>query len=172
MRPGYWSYNCGVWEKTSRGQQVIFSWSTALNGRRLPQRIECRVSTKRLRVQVNDYGIFLGDDRWGGLFVDRYDFRPRLLPARLETPPWRKEQLPEMAFPESEQERLRAQTLLDALAQWIATYEHWVSDHASSEYRRKVFRAWHKRPVVSPEALATTWQQLGEAFRPRVPQAA
>lgn len=77
-----------------------------------------------------------------------------------------------MAFPGSEGEIIQARKLLKTLAQWIATYEQWVNNQFGREYRRKVFRAWHKRPVVSPDALAIRWQHFAEELFPATLKAA
>ncbi|MFO0816861.1 MAG: hypothetical protein U1A77_02890 [Pirellulales bacterium] len=61
---------------------------------------------------LRGFGVFWGDDRWGGLFVRRRSFRPQLTPlAKLTHPIWMSDDLPRLTRV-TEQELTQASRLL------------------------------------------------------------
>lgn len=118
------------------------------------------------RVVLRGFGVFYGDDPLGGVFLKRYEFRPRYSQrATLETMPWSAGDLPRMLTPTGDQQD-RAATLTVELIAWIAGYEATVIEQLGVGYRRATLDRWssNKRPLVAAEAMTASWQGLGAAL--------
>jgi hypothetical protein len=119
------------------------------------------------RIVLRGFGVFCGDDRWGGLFVPRFEFTPQLTPKPdLEEPPWSLEHLPPRVAPGKGQVRYCQQLLL-LLIDWIRQYEVWIADEIGIAYRRETLQPWEAKhepnTVVAAEAMAASWRELGTA---------
>ncbi len=70
-------------------------------------------------VVLRGFGVFYGDSQWGGIFLPRYEFRPRYTThATLACPPWSKADLPEFNPPTEPQQHACAMLTL-GLIDWI-----------------------------------------------------
>ena len=117
------------------------------------------------RVVLRGFGVFYGDERFGGVFLPRYEFRPRYTTgATLDCPPWTNADLPEMGAP-SESERDACASLTLDLIDWIRGYEVAVVERLGIGYRRSTLEKWDngKRPVVPAVEMASAWRSLGVA---------
>lgn len=120
-----------------------------------------RVETSATRrIVLRGFGLFIGDDRWGGIFVRRETFFPMLTrTADLTRPVWLAEDLPRLRRPQAD-DRGNVQKLLIALTVWIADYERWITAHFGLAYRRRSLVPWKKlRNLVIPASeITASWQ--------------
>ena len=126
-------------------------------------------SSPTSRVILRGFGVFFGDDRWGGLFLPRFEFTPQLSPEPdLARPAWSPEDLPPLALPRADQ-LTHCQTLLLALIDWIHHYELWIAEHAGIQYRSRTLTTWktNHESVVPAEETAMAWELLGVAIEER-----
>lgn len=118
------------------------------------------------RVVLRGFGVFYGDDRLGGVFLPRYEFRPQYTPvAVLECPPWTNQELPKLSAPNCSQ-RDACVALVSGLIAWIADYEQTIVERLGVEYRRSTLADWKNgnRPILPAEVMADAWRSLGEAI--------
>lgn len=118
------------------------------------------------RIVLRGFGVFYGDERWGGLFLHRYAWSPRLTPAAsLLSPAWNADDLPELHAPRDDDFE-RCQRLLLGLVDWIHQYEVRIVETKGIDYRRQSLLPWKpKRGVVIPaEELSRAWRLLGVAI--------
>ncbi len=116
-----------------------------------------------VRVILRGFGVFYGDDRWGGLFVRRMGYSPKLTPTSdLPRPAWKAEDLPPLTEP-SNADFARAQRLLLELIDWIRHYEVWILKTVGINYRRESLIAWNPKDyrVIPTEEMASAWRILG-----------
>lgn len=121
------------------------------------------------RVILRGFGVFFGDDRWGGLFLRRFEFTPQLtVESDLTRPAWSSEDLPPLTFPRADQ-LTDYQNLLLALIDWIRRYEIWIAEHFGIKYRRRTLTTWKpKRGLVIPaEEMPVDWRLLSVAISER-----
>ncbi len=158
------------------GQDIEFPGGNLLVRRGL-QRIESepgsRVAsiyrqdvTSTARIVLRGFGVFYGDDRWGGLFLRRYGFSPQLTPAPdLPRPAWTVDDLPQLIEP-GDSDFARSQRLLLELMEWIRRYEVWIVETIGVEYRRSSLAPWISKEhvVTRAEEMASAWRLLGMAI--------
>ncbi|MBM97802.1 MAG: hypothetical protein CMJ77_01655 [Planctomycetaceae bacterium] len=116
------------------------------------------------RVILRGFGVFFGDNRWGGVFLRRFVFKPQLTPSSdCSRPPWSVEDLPPLVSPREDRVR-DCQHLLLELIDWIHQYESWIAEQAGLDYRAETLLPWsEKNDSVPPEQMADAWQMLGAA---------
>ena len=117
------------------------------------------------RIVLRGFGVFCGDDRWGGMYVPRFEFTPQLTPeSELMEPAWSPADLPPLAVPRQDQVRNSHQLLL-TLIDWIRRYEVWIADKVGIDYRRESLLPWDAkhRTTVSAEEMSVAWRALGVA---------
>ena len=117
-------------------------------------------------VVLRGFGVFFGDICHGGVFLPRYEFRPKYTTqATLESPPWADTDLPKLNPPKESKEQsciILASNLID----WIHTYELNIVQRLGIEYRQSMLLDWDngKRSMIPAEAMAGSWKMLGNAF--------
>ena len=116
------------------------------------------------RVILRGFGLFCGDDRWGGVFLRRFDFKPQFTPAAdLSRPPWLVADLPPLVSPRAGQVPC-CQRLLLTLIDWVHQYEVWIAERAGIDYRAETLLDWNgKDGSVPPEQMTYAWRMLGAA---------
>ncbi|QQS40186.1 MAG: hypothetical protein IPM63_12560 [Acidobacteriota bacterium] len=106
------------------------------------------------------FGIFLGDESNGGVFIKRLGFNPKVLDtARLELPISKSEQLPKRRQPVSAMEQRRARALTLRITQWIACYEKWVDNTCGTGWRRRCLSDWESATMAQDD-IALGWARL------------
>jgi len=113
-------------------------------------------------VVLRGFGVFYGDRQRGGVFLPRYEFRPKYTThATLECPPWSDEDLPNLSSPTHSQ-RTACTILTLELIDWIRSYEVTIVEQLGIEYRRSTLLQWNngKRFFVPAEHLASAWREL------------
>lgn len=117
---------------------------------------------KKRCVLLRGFGLFYGDHRRGGVFLPRYDVRPRYTPnATLERIPWSKNDLPEFSPPRKVHRAKCASLTLDAI-DWILTYEGRILDLLGLDYRRSTLKDWDDgdRSTIPAEAMMSRWRDV------------
>ena len=116
------------------------------------------------RLVLRGFGVFFGDDRWGGLYVPRFEFEPKLTPEPvLHELVWSAKDLPPRRFPEPDEVH-NCQRLLLALIEWIEVYEQWITTCVGETYRREILIDWNPKTgrVFPGEEMAAAWAALAE----------
>jgi hypothetical protein len=108
------------------------------------------------------FGMFYGRTGWGGLYLDRFHFDPRLTSdAALPPAIWRPEGLPPFTRPSGTGDCARLAYLLPAAIDWIAGYETAVLTTLGLDYRRECLAQWSRRKsALAPERLVPQWQSF------------
>ncbi|GAB4203878.1 MAG: hypothetical protein OHK0022_28460 [Roseiflexaceae bacterium] len=157
-----WCWGCDI---RREGGNLLLEYGFAR--RRPPAGVQgsslytCGCGTDRVAA-LWGFGLFYGDPARGGLFLRRFEFTPRWLPALdLETPPWQPARLA-TRDPAREPELWQPAVLLLAeAAGWVAGYEDWVARTQGHAYRQRCLDGWVYGRVSRPTPPA----QLGDAWR-------
>ena len=109
------------------------------------------------------FGVLYGTPREGGVYLNRYQFRPVWLPSEtVREPIWKADMIPTGQTPPSP--RMPVDLTVAAIRR-IADYEEWALARCGVEYRRAVLRKWNRpseRP--SPQTLPQAWRALADAI--------
>lgn len=110
-----------------------------------------KVGTNRYRLTVTNqfevdlwgFGMFYGRAKVGGIFIKRYDFRPRFFDRdRLGSRIFKSDHLPSNGFPRNEAEiRISKDLAINAIG-WILGYEDWIEQRCGKNWRRRCLREW------------------------------
>ena len=116
------------------------------------------------RIILRGFGAFIGDNRWGGLFLKRFDFSPLVRPEPdLSVPIWHADHVPEFS-PAGDLTALQnGNRLLSDLIDWICSYERWVRRCVGASYRREIVDQWvqmRKGPPTPSHLMTRRWQRL------------
>ncbi|MEM1062793.1 MAG: hypothetical protein AAGJ97_10760 [Planctomycetota bacterium] len=115
------------------------------------------------RVVLRGFGVFCGDDRWGGIFLRRFDFTPQATPeADLPRPPWLLQDLPPLSTPH-ERHADGCRRLLLQVIDRIRDYEAWVAARLGTGYRGETLLPWEAKhgKAVAADQTAVAWRMLG-----------
>ncbi len=115
------------------------------------------------RVVLRGFGVFFGDDRHGGIFIERFGFSPQFTDnSHLTVDPWSCDDLPPMTSPRDSQETIRCRLLLMGLIEWIVDYEWQVRERLGDSYRPESLQHWNngKRFYLAAEQVMSAWRQL------------
>ena len=109
------------------------------------------------------FGVLYGTPQRGGVFLNRYQFRPVWLPSEtLQEPIWKPDMIPDGQTPPSPRTPV---DLTVAAIRRIADYEEWALAHCGVEYRRAVLRQWNRPSErLSPQTLPHAWRALADAI--------
>lgn len=113
-------------------------------------------------VVLRGFGAFYGDCEYGGVFLPRFEFRPRYTTEwTLECPPWTDAEMPELKSP-SEEEQSVCLSLTLAIIEWIQNYEKTIIEQLGVEYRMKSLEQWNsgRRHIVPAEEMVSAWEEL------------
>ena len=113
-------------------------------------------------VVLRAFGVFFGERRRGGVFLPRYEFRPRYCAqATLEAPPWSDGDLPQLDAP-SDKERSNCAALTLQLLDWIRSYEVRIAEELGVEYRENTLLKWDdgERECIPAAQLPAAWRAL------------
>lgn len=106
------------------------------------------------------FGLWLGDDSLGGIFIPRSGFKPRCTRVALETTDaWQPAWFEGVTDPAgSDDIAVYRHLLVDAL-EWIAWYEERVLEIAGIDYRRQSLDGWHKAECGAGD-VAGRWCEI------------
>lgn len=106
------------------------------------------------------WGIFFGNQSLGGIFIKRFDFRPRFFAdGKLNAPVFKCEQLPPNRLPRKDFEIKATQHLTVDFIRWIVRYEEWIEATCGKSWRRKNLREWDKS-VFPARRIKQNWREL------------
>ena len=121
------------------------------------------------------FGVLLVDATGNALWIKRYDFNPFLLAAQPVGPVHCPRDLGAMRRPVNRAEVEIAGGLVRDLADWMASYEHWVAENLGARYRQESLLGKPTSPVVRGKEMAATWEKISRRrwrpglSEPRVP---
>ncbi|HUO07791.1 MAG TPA: hypothetical protein VM008_05800 [Phycisphaerae bacterium] len=121
------------------------------------------------RICLWGFGIFYGDPTLSaGVFLNRFDFDPRLSPRHDYGPDtWKPEALCGLRRVRTQSDRALAKSLVPAALEWIAEYESWILETVGIGYRRACLDRW-PHESVAPHETVYAWRKLARAVRRRV----
>jgi hypothetical protein len=91
---------------------------------------------RRSRLSLRGFGVFVGDDSIGGIFIQRYTFTPRWMPnSRFEPIAWLPREMPRTRRSRRVHELRLANELLLRTIQWFISYETWILEQLGSHFR-------------------------------------
>tara|TARA_B100000579_G_C22703204_1_gene790816 strand:- start:6 stop:608 length:603 start_codon:yes stop_codon:yes gene_type:complete len=118
--------------------------------------------TDSRRVILRGFGVFYTDDRYGSIFVPRYEFIPKYTPVNeFKTLPWGVDDVTEFISPVGV-EREYCSIMLRELIDWIIAYEEDTLAILGMDYRMAILDLWDngKRRVFSPQNSIKEWTKL------------
>ncbi len=111
-------------------------------------------------VNLWGWGIFFGNASMGGIFIKRFDFRPRLFEnGKLAAPVFKSEYLPFSRLPRKDCEVKTARHLTVDFIRWIVRYEEWIEAECGKSWRRKNLRDWDKSAFPARK-IKQNWREL------------
>ena len=111
-------------------------------------------------VNLWGWGIFFGNASLGGIFIKRFDFRPRLFEnGKLAAPVFKSEHLSSNFRPRTDAEIARARHLTVDFIRWIVRYEEWIEAECGKSWRRKNLREWDKSAFPARK-IKHNWREL------------
>lgn len=106
------------------------------------------------------FGIFLGESETGGIYLNRFDFSPKILKnSRLNLPITQSVQLPCKRKPLTADERKTALGKTKRIVNWIIEYESWIGKICDKNWRRQCLNDWGKA-TLEPEEVKSGWKNL------------
>lgn len=114
-------------------------------------------------VMVWGFGVQYAESDKGGVFLRRYDTRPRwIAPDALTWTAGRANQIVTTLPPDP----CLFQALTARACRWIAGYERWIAAHTDADYRHTTVEACPKTRLrtLPASAMAAAWDSLGETW--------
>jgi hypothetical protein len=111
------------------------------------------------------FGIFCAIGELGGVYINRYHFRPQYSPYGSIPDAWSAAELPECRAPITSTERAAAAGMLAQIVEALYHYEMWVLDRYGTAYREKVIWAHPNHSKHSPQQgadLKLGWHALAQ----------
>ena len=106
------------------------------------------------------FGIFLGEAKSGGIFINRFHFSPNILKnSGLDLPIPVSDQLPPNRKPLTKKERKTALDKTKRIVDWIIEYETWIGKHCDKNWRMQCLADWGKA-TLAPEEIESGWKNL------------
>jgi len=119
-----------------------------------------RIDADAHHVALWGFGMFYGRRGWGGLYLDRFSFRPQWANIEaLSLGIHSTQDLPPFKQPKSRSQWQRAHRLWHDLLSWISHYERWALDAAGLDYRQRCVAEW-LYPFVKAESMPQAWLLL------------
>ena len=118
--------------------------------------------TDSRRVILRGFGVFYTDDRYGSIFVPRYEFIPKYTPINeFKTLPWSVNDVTEF-IPPVGVEKEYCSIMLGELIDWIIDFEEDTLAILGMDYRTAILDLWDngKRRVFSPQNSIKEWGKL------------
>jgi hypothetical protein len=129
----------------------------------------CPLSPTR-SIALWGFGMCLGCDIGGSIFVPRSGLRPRYSATPVCTASaWEAAWFDRLPLPASPREVTGCHHLLGEAIDWIVWYEHRVLAIAGEGYRQRSIDTW-PRAVCPADQIAIRWEQLGSGIRQAQPE--
>lgn len=111
-------------------------------------------------IRLWGFGITYFHPDCGGIYVNRYCFVPRWIPADMDLDlVWRDTQLIGLQRPGTRRQIRRSRRLLQAFMRWASVYEKWVVSTLGATYRRATLASWTKTAIPA-DRMALEWELL------------
>ena len=109
------------------------------------------------------FGLLYWTPRKGGVYLNRYAFRPDWIPSEtIRGPIWKPDMIPAAQAPPSP--RMPVDLTVAAIRR-VADYEEWVLARCGLEYRRAVLREWRQQSdQLPPQTVPEAWRALADAI--------
>lgn len=108
------------------------------------------------------FGILYWQPNLGGVFLRRYRFDPVFVEQPLQHPIHTLDKIKQFTRSTASRQQSNAGSLMRAVIQWIAGYEHWIAENFGTTYRAATLASRNKLPAVPPQDLARTWERLAK----------
>ena len=106
------------------------------------------------------FGFFYGTPDLGGIYVNRFQFRPQWMGLdAVGGAIWKPDMIPSGELPPDPSVILK---LAAAAVRRIADYEDWALSRCGLSYRRAVLERWRETTKTAPERLPEAWRALAE----------
>lgn len=118
--------------------------------------------SKEQHIMLRGFGIIFTDNRYGSIFVPRYEFLPKYASSsNLNTLPWSTDYLPEFA-PPSDIEKKYCSIMFGHLIDWIITYEQNLIANLGIDFRNTTVEEWTngKRRIIDSDNIISEWEKL------------
>jgi hypothetical protein len=116
------------------------------------------------RLALRGFGVFVGDDAIGGIFVHRYTFIPRWMPSSKFAPmAWLPGEMPRTRVSRYRGEKSQANGLLKRMIAWFIEYERWIDELLGVHFRigqLSHFPGQDKQPIYWN--LSKSWSEVYE----------
>jgi hypothetical protein len=109
------------------------------------------------------FGAMYTEPGFGGVFLRRYDFAPKLTIRESGIGVYDVDQLGRLIHPSTAKDLERIRRLLPHLLGWFAKYEHWISETHGANYRQECLSARKKPALVDAMAMAKSWERAVKA---------
>ena len=123
--------------------------------------------SKSQSVILRGFGVLFTDQRYGTIFLPRYDFRPKYTrDTELEIPPWEFGDLSEFKLP-SASEMEYCSSMLIQLVEWIIEYEKEIQDKLGTDYRASTLREWNngERVFIPAKNIIGEWVKIKDGLK-------
>ena len=114
------------------------------------------------RVILRGFGVVYCDERYGSIFVPRYEFIPKYAShSELKTLPWGSDDLLEF-MPPTDDEKKGCSVMMSDLIDWIIAFERQLPSDVGAEYRPDTLVSWDngKRRVIPAQDTISEWEKL------------
>ena len=118
--------------------------------------------SRKSRICFRGFGVFVGDDRVGGIFVDRYMATPAWTAnAKFQPIAWIPKDLKRLRQPRNPTDLRRANRLYQELVTWFIDYENWIRTKFTRRYRASQLSHFRRigNEVVYWDSVAI-WQNV------------
>lgn len=108
------------------------------------------------------FGVLLRDPQLGAVWIKRYGFDPMLVANPPESPFHSPEELGARIRPVGAAQKERVRQLVQALAGWMARYEHWVGENLGAKYRQATLLGKPTPAEVPAREMAAAWERIAQ----------
>jgi len=108
------------------------------------------------------FGLLFCLPNLGGVFLRRYKFDPLLIARPPGHPVHAPEHLVGLTRPTTARQRVVANALVRAAAEWVAGYEHWIAETLGTSYRGAALASRDKPTAVPAPEMARAWEHLAK----------
>ncbi len=127
---------------------------------RVPGTNRYRYRGAGIEINLWGFGVFFGGGNGEGVFIKRYDFRPRLIDrGGIDAPVFKTEHLPPNKLARGARDIRAAQALTIGLIEWFLGYEAWIARECGRNWRRRNLREWEKSEFRA-HRIEKNWLEL------------
>ena len=119
------------------------------------------------RIAFRGFGVFIGDDALGGIFVHRREFEVRWMRSSVLVPvPWFPSESPPYRLPRTRKEKEAASELLAGIVGWFCNYEEWIQTRYGRHFRIGQLVHFKKRvPTIWKWNMFEGWKEIARRLQ-------